>query len=331
MAVLDPINTPEPDPAVTTLLVDKANASYSETASVEVVGIYGTLTIFAGGTWSYERDTDKIKAAPLEGDEDVFFINVRDRNAVDGAEALKIAIKIRGENDAPTLLATTGASISATETTATVTELAASVKTNADATTAQTGAAGDDQRTSGFWTATDVDKGAKMRLFVGDYDIGLVDSGPLTFEGRYGDIIFKTDGTWVYELTARAEKIAENQMPSEVLDLTVVDEYGRISNVITITITVTGDNDAPEGLVATDDDNAPVADSGSVTESGFRTDAGTATIRTGSLTTPTLTLQTADTTLEARVDVSGGDTADVLGTPTVSGQLDAVDIDRVNS
>ena len=333
LAVAGASNTP----TATNLVVNTANANYDATASFDVAGSYGTLTILAGGTWSYARDLAKIDPVSLAGGTDVFLLNVTDEVGAVGATPLRITIMIEGENDAPTLQANnvaatdidaTDRSTSTADLTAAVTETASSGTTHASLTQ------GAGQKASGQWLANDVDIGAKMRLFSGAFEIGEISSSPLVFEGRYGTITFKTDGTWEYVLNARAEKIADGQTPVEVFDLKVVDEYGAESNEITLTITVTGDNDAPTALVegdpTTSNSATPITDKGTVVESGFRTDAGTATIRTGSLTTPALTLQTADTTLEARVDVSGG-TADVLGTPAIRGKLDAVDIDRVDS
>ena len=339
--------------------LDPTDAGYVGSDTVD--GTYGTLTVNADGTWSYTRgDTTTVDPVPLTGNTDVFKINVRDDKNVVSETALTITIKIEGENDPPTLQANNAVGtniVTSTRTTstddlpdATVTELTPATPSTVVITdTVAIAAATAAQKTSGQWRAHDVDDGATMRLFSGDNEIGTIDTTtplppPLTFQGRYGTITFTTPNSgadagiwkWEYVLNARAEKIAHGQMPKEVFNLKVVDEYGVESKPIVLTITITGTNDAPTALVSgdptTSDDATPITDKGTVVESGFRTDsnAGDKTVSMGDLGNPTLATET-DTTKERIAD---GDHAsdtpnDAEGTPVISGQLDAVDIDRV--
>ncbi|WP_448173876.1 VCBS domain-containing protein [Rhizobacter fulvus] len=80
--------------------------------------------------------------------------------------------------------------------------------------------------TSGILTATDVDNPALA--FV-----------PATISGSYGSLVLQSNGQWTYTLDARAEPLAQGQVVSEPITVTLND-----GSTTTVTITVTGTNDA---------------------------------------------------------------------------------------
>ena len=195
----------------------------------------------------------------------------------------------------------------------------------------------------GHWAAADVDDGAELRLVVNGFDVGLLtglgSNAELVFQGRYGELIFRGDGTYRYELTARAEKIAAGETPDDIFAIRVVDEHaGRPagdlfptseSNLITLTVTVTGANDAPIDLTGDY--------TGAVTESGYRTDDDADDTVSG--VTPAKTTVTAPpvrsdaetvTTAEARRDRGTNDVNTDAADHTITGVLDAIDSDRVD-
>ncbi|WP_371262121.1 VCBS domain-containing protein, partial [Rhizobacter sp. Root404] len=75
--------------------------------------------------------------------------------------------------------------------------------------------------TSGTLTATDVDN--PSLAFV-----------PATISGSYGSLVLQSNGQWTYTLDARAEPLAQGQVVSEPITVTLND-----GSTTTVTITVT--------------------------------------------------------------------------------------------
>ena len=258
-------------PVAQALIVDPDNAAYDATAEQTLAGSYGTFYIRADGTWRYLRDDTAIQAVPRTDTTETLRLAV----STDGAQSqpLDIDIMIQGENDAPVfnMNANSGDTTLDDDTgdlSAAVTETTTNSGTGAEAGYSDShltqGAA---QTHAGRWAAEDVDEGSVMRLFIGATELGVVSGAGATarsYNGRYGDITFNTDGTWQYVLTARAETIAAGETPVEQFNVTVQDEYGEVSNRITLDITVTGTNDDPTDLSGDT--------SGAVAESGHRAD-----------------------------------------------------------
>ena len=81
--------------------------------------------------------------------------------------------------------------------------------------------------TSGTLTASDVDNPALA--FV-----------PATVSGSYGSLVLQADGQWTYTLDARAEPLAQGQVVSEPITVTLSD-----GSTTTVTVAITGTDDAP--------------------------------------------------------------------------------------
>lgn len=69
--------------------------------------------------------------------------------------------------------------------------------------------------------------------------------GKATYETDYGTLTLHPDGTWAYEAKADAVKgLGKDETKVETFEVTVTDEHGATSTD-TITVTLTGTNDAP--------------------------------------------------------------------------------------
>ena len=346
-------------PTAVNLLVDPDAGNYDETAEMAVRGTYGSLWVKADGTWEYRAD-DRIENAPITGGSEIFRLQVVDTNG--GASGiLEITIMVMGENDAPELglnIDTIDATLEdITDQTATVSESSDShtreewLGSNPDHTTAAAADAEYDrsdthltfnasaQRTSGRWAADDVDENSELRFFVNSVNIGTVTTNR-SFEGLFGQLQLNADGSWLYTTRARSEEIAEGETPVDRFVLTVRDQYDAVSNEIVLSITVTGENDAPVDIIG---------NVGTVEESAFRVDARLDFLITvnnqDSIADPTRALAEADpATLnplpllrsDRASDVSTERTADAdgndfAGTPSVTGQLDVLDVDVIDS
>ncbi len=345
-------------PTATTLVVNPSANNYNALLETPVVGDYGILYIRADNTWRYVRDDDDIQAVPLIGTTETFNIAVADPSGGNSAAApLVITITINGENDNPHLFVSADSDIVLDDDDTVNLPVAGTIPVTE--TTSNTGSGdlagysnshlsqGAAQMTSGRWRANDIDISSTIRIFVGATELGVVTEteavggtpsggSARTYNGRYGDITFNTDGTWQYVLTARAETIAAGETPVESFRISLQDEYGAESNVIVLDITVTGTNDAPTALVSgtgeAGDSSTTVANTGTVIESGFRADASaTFTIdrnNQGDADYTLTDLDPADPAVEPHVDE---DSNDIAGIPVISGVLDARDIDRVGS
>ena len=265
-------------PVVLALTV--SGAGVDPAAEAEVAGDFGSLFIKADGTWEYRADA-RVERAPLTGASETFRIQVRDTNGL-LSSILEIEINIMGVNNAPTFAMNTTPAVAADLASDTddlsrdlqestdshnPTEygynIAAETSTRLQAEITYDLATEGEQQTEGRWAAGDVDIGAVTRLFVNSVNLGTTDASR-TYEGLFGDLVFNTDGTWVYTIRARAEEIAASETPTDTFAITVQDEYGAASNEIVLTINIAGRNDPPVELIG---------HTGAVTESGFRVDS----------------------------------------------------------
>ncbi|QRY81741.1 retention module-containing protein [Pseudomonas sp. PDNC002] len=103
---------------------------------------------------------------------------------------------------------------------------------------AATAAVSEDQLSKGQLTATDVDDGAKLSFSVDG-------TPPAGFT-------LKTDGSWTFDgNNAAYQSLAQNETQDIQVKLIVTDEFGA-TDTKTLTITVTGTNDAPVASAASD-------------------------------------------------------------------------------
>lgn len=189
---------------------------------------YGEITINADGSYTYVLDNDaaqSLKQGELK--EETFTYTVKNDKGEDVEQTLTITIV--GTNDRPNILDTT-------VTTGEITEQG--VDNPTENTVVTGGLFGDDaeQGTDVRWSFNS-DKNSANAL--------------LTHEGTYGSIelVENADGTWEWEYTLdntrdATNKLADGESGTETFKVYVLDEQGAYREE-TITITVTGSNDAP--------------------------------------------------------------------------------------
>jgi VCBS repeat-containing protein len=181
-----------------------------------VNGTYGTLTIHSDGTYSYTPNNAAAETLS-QGTHanDVFTYTAKD---VQGATATTtLTFNVTGQNDAPVAMADT-ASISEDALPNTV---IGNVLTN----------------------DTDVDIGDlhTVSAVTGGTDNGTT----ITKVGTYGTLVItKATGGYTYTLGSSAQALTQGQQVNDVFTYTNSDNHGG-SNSSTLTVTVTGVNDAP--------------------------------------------------------------------------------------
>ena len=322
-----------------------------ENGPASIAGDYGTLYLSynsvstpAGIDWRYVLDPTGVQSVPLQTSSgsattvERFTIKVADNVGNQSADT-QLTISIFGQNDAPTFgLAEDGGTLG--------TQTVTASRNEEDTTPAV-----------GTWEFGDVDEDSALRLFAGQFEIGVITaSEALMFRGRYGDFTFNVNadadaGTWSYTVNqARANAIAHEETPVDALVLTVRDQYGLASDPIMLAVTVTGDNDDPTGInkgYSNLDNNGTAIDA--VTESGYRADTDHDFTITGvaaadprmvaNIPVAEQAVSGRNTAIELREDTSNNDIA-IIGDATAStsssdqdrlNPLAARDVDRIGS
>jgi VCBS repeat-containing protein len=169
------------------------------------IGAYGRLALGDDGRWSYALDNDA--AQGLKAGETAQEIFTVKVTDTSGASALQtIAISVTGANDVPAI--------------------------------------------SGVATGAVQEDGALTvggSLTVSDADIGDMASWSVVGDsaGAYGDLTLGTDGQWSYALdNDAAQGLKAGETAQEIFTVKVTDASGA-SDTQTVTVTVTGTNDAP--------------------------------------------------------------------------------------
>ena len=178
----------------------------------QLVGTYGTLTLTAGGLWTYTLTADIQNFPEGATADEIFTVEV-----FDGVTAVQqqLTITITGTNDAPVFDAENSVD------TGEVTE-------DSESTTA-----------SGTMIATDVDGGDPVWTGV------LAEGTGGTIQGTYGVFEIGTDGAWTYTLDPElADGLTTGDLETESFTVRATDAAGgQVDRVIDITIN--GNNDAP--------------------------------------------------------------------------------------
>jgi len=177
-------------------------------------GSYGSLTLLADGSYTYALDNASLAVQSLVAGQIV--TEIFDYQATDGliATPSTLTVTITGTNDAPVTTVDTAA-----------------VQEDLTLTTAGNVLAND----------TDVDQGAV--LSVADFGIRA---------GSYGSLTVLADGSYTYGLdnaSLAVQSLAAGQIVTEIFDYQTTD--GLISTPSTLTVTITGSNDAPLTTVDT--------------------------------------------------------------------------------
>ncbi|WP_406647561.1 VCBS domain-containing protein [Aliisedimentitalea scapharcae] len=202
--------------AVATAAASGDSATAVTTGTV-ITGMYGTLTISDDGSYSYVVTDESLD--DTDAVQDVFDLGVSDGTAT---VASTLTIAITGSNDAPVVTVDTD---TATDDSVAATGNVLSNDSDADGSdvlaVATAAAAGD--------SATAVTTGTVIT-------------------GMYGTLTISDDGSYSYVVTD--ESLDDTDTVSDVFDLGVSD--GTATEPSTLTIAITGSNDAPVVTVDTD-------------------------------------------------------------------------------
>ena len=209
-----------------------SGSSYNSSGT-SVTGTYGTLTIGADGSYTYVADQTAADALD-SGDSvtDVFVYTLSDGTATTTAN---ITITVLGANDDPV-------AVNDTDT------------VSAGATVTKTGSQDDvltddsDPDDSGTLTVTAIQPSGGSSSDV--TSSSTYASNGTTVVGTYGTLIIGADGSYTYTADqSAADALDAGETADDVFTYTVTDENGATTTA-TLTITVSGSNDAP---VARDD------------------------------------------------------------------------------
>ena len=262
----------------------------AEQVGTTVTGTYGSVTINSDGSYSYTLDDSAGSAADHlaqgEAATDVFTYTTTDEHGATSTSTL--TINITGTNDAPAAVADIAA--------VTVTE--AGVAEGGNTAFENTPTASGNVLTND----TDVDNGAVLTVAaVG----GVAEQVGTTVTGTYGSVTINSDGSYSYTLDdsagSAADHLAQGDHVTDTFTYTATDEHGATSTA-TLTINVTGTNDAPVINTAT------TVASGTVSEGDPLHGAETTT-------TGTITYTDVDTTDTHSFSLSG--TAASYGTASI--------------
>ncbi len=213
------------DPDISQIVsITSVNGTAFTGSSTSITGVFGNLSLNSNGNWTYTLDNSRAATNALAQNTqatEIFSVNVQDAAGITGTGT--ITISVTGANDAPTVTSATGA----------VTE----------DTTPNTA--------TGSITVSDIDNGQSATISSVN---GNAFTGSFTnFNGTYGTLGLNSSGNWTYTLDnsrAATNALAQNTQATEIFSVNVQDAAG-ITGTGTITIRVTGANDAPTVTSAT--------------------------------------------------------------------------------
>ena len=245
-AGVNPLNTPfagtptaagnvltnDIDPDIGAVLTVAAVNGVGANVGSVVAGTYGSVVIGANGAYTYTLDNTKSATNALAQGAtatDVFTYKVTDQFGATSTTTL--TINITGTNDAPVAVA----------------------DTNAGDPVVEAGAAGPGDPTAvGNVLANDTDVDTGHVLTVAAVN-GVGANVGAAVGGTYGSVVIGANGAYTYTLDntkPATNALAQGATATEVFTYVVKDEFGAISNT-TLTITITGANDAPVATVDT--------------------------------------------------------------------------------
>lgn len=271
-----------------TISVTKANG-VAFTGSKIMTGIYGSLTLKSDGSWTYaldDKDTDTQGLFDGQTVTDVFDYTVTDKykagsKVKDGdSDDGKLTITITGRNDDPTAFADSNGLDAVLEAGGTL-----------------NGILGDPSASGNVLTNdTDVDKGDTKSVTTAG-----------TIAGKYGSVTIGADGAWMYSLDnsdTDTQALITGQSVSEVFNYTMADKHGATSSS-TLTVNITGANDAPEF------DNADgIFNFGPINEN-----------QGGGVAVGTVSASDADAGTTVRYSITGGNSAGKFAVDELTGQI----------
>ncbi|MGY4815714.1 VCBS domain-containing protein [Pseudomonas chlororaphis subsp. piscium] len=206
-------------------------------------GSYGSIAVDSTGQWTYTlaNGTDGVASAVQslkagESHDEVFSVQVSD--GLGGVDTQLVTVTVTGSNDAPVLSFTTGNDAGAVQEDTTLS-------------------------VSGQFSSTDIDHDATATWTI---------NGSPT--GSYGSIAVDSTGQWTYTLANGTDGVASavqslkaGESHAEVFSVQVSDGLGGIDTQL-VTVTVTGNNDAPVLSFTTGNDAGAVQEDSTLSVSG---------------------------------------------------------------
>ncbi|WP_245330424.1 VCBS domain-containing protein [Bradyrhizobium sp. AS23.2] len=185
-------------------------------ATSMVTGHYGALTVNPDGTYSYVADAAAINALPAGSYTDTFTVQTTDVHGATGSAT--VTVGVTGANDAPTL-----------------SDLNIGTLTD-------TAAADTFSNLTGQLAGTDADTGETATLTYSVLDAH--NHAATTVVGHYGSLTVNSHGTYSYVPDAAAINALPAGSYSDTFTVQTTDVHGA-SGTATLTVDVTGANDAP--------------------------------------------------------------------------------------
>ncbi len=196
-----------------------------------IAGTYGTLYMYADGTYRYVPNAAAGNLPNGQQVSDVFAYTIRDEHGA-GASAT-LTINLTGGNDAPSAKADSN-------------DVAAAGLVDGEWTIGDPLATG-----NVLGNDTDPDAGDSLKVIgvrAGDHSEGNVTGKVNTIiQGTYGYLVLLQNGTYVYTLNnldPDTIRLGEDEIGKEIFTYTIEDEHGARSTT-TLTIDVAGANSAP--------------------------------------------------------------------------------------
>ena len=233
VAVADTAGTDEDSAVSGNVLANDTDADSSDVLSVaavngqaanvggSVAGTYGSVVIGADGSYSFTPNSAANALAAGETATDTFTYTVSDGNG--GTATASLTITITGTNDGPVAVANTAAA-------------------QEDVTTSATG--------NVLTNDTDVDSGDTKTVAAVN---GVAGNVGASVAGTYGSVVIGSNGAYTYTLnngSAAVQGLRAGQTVTDTFNYTMRDAAGATSST-TLTVTVTGTNDAPVAVANT--------------------------------------------------------------------------------
>ncbi|UJJ32716.1 VCBS domain-containing protein [Halopseudomonas maritima] len=229
---------------------NEAGSGTSGTVGSALIGTYGSLTLNADGSYTYVVDNDNpdVQALRLSGDtlSDSFSYSVTDAAGL--TDSATLTITIAGASDAPV----------ASDDSATAQEAGGTAN----------GSAGADATGNVLANDSDIDGNGETASVLSvrtgnEAGSGVAGSVGSALAGQYGSLTLNADGTYTYVVDDSNPLVQALRTPgqtlSESFSYEVADAAG-LTDRATLTITITGSNDAPVAV----DDGATASEAGGI-------------------------------------------------------------------
>lgn len=213
------------------------------TAGSALAGQFGSLTIAAGGSFTYTVDDNNaaVQALRLSGNTLTEVFNYTVVDAAGGTSSSTLTITLHGANDNPVAVNDAGTAI--------------------EAGGVNNGTAGSNATGNVLTNDSDVDQNGETRS-VSAFDLvaGAAGTPGTRFTAQYGWLTLNADGSYVYEVdnaNTAVQGLRPGQTLTEVFGYTVVDALGATA-AAQLTITLQGQDDTPTAV----DDTATAMEAG---------------------------------------------------------------------